>query len=74
MGVPGSERTMLDSDLLTVRDVAQFLKVDDSTVQRWIKEGLLPAIPLPRRGKRTMYRVRQASVENMLLTPPAPTV
>ena len=46
--------TMVDSieDLLTVREVAEQLRVDDTTVRRWIKNGVLSAITLPHRGAR----------------------
>ena len=32
------------ADLLTVREVANQLRVDDTTVRRWIKNGILEAI------------------------------
>ena len=38
------------SDLLTVSEVARILRVDDTTVRRWIKEGALEALPLPKEG------------------------
>ncbi len=39
-------------DLMTVREVARALRVDDETVHRWAREGKLPAIRLPGRVKR----------------------
>ena len=33
-----------EADLLTVREVAIQLRVDDTTVRRWIKNGALEAI------------------------------
>jgi excisionase family DNA binding protein len=36
--------------VLTVREVARRLRVDDTTVRRWIKSGALEAITLPHRG------------------------
>ncbi len=47
------------ADLLTVHEVAQQLRVDDTTVRRWIKSGALDAVLLPHSGKRCGYRVRQ---------------
>ncbi len=41
-----------EADLLTVREVAKQLRVDDTTVRRWIKNGVLEAISLPHRGTR----------------------
>jgi excisionase family DNA binding protein len=57
-----------EADLLTVREVAQQLRVDDTTVRRWIKNGVLEAITLPHRGQRQAYRIRQATL-NALLNP-----
>ncbi|MBO0779601.1 MAG: helix-turn-helix domain-containing protein [Ktedonobacteraceae bacterium] len=50
-------------DLLTVREVARHLRVDDTTVRRWIKCGALEAITLPHRGKRRGYRVRKNTLD-----------
>ena len=57
-----------EADLLTVREVAQQLRVDDTTVRRWIKNGVLEAITLPHRGTRQAYRIRRSTL-NALLTP-----
>lgn len=57
-------------DLLTVREVAQQLRVDDTTVRRWIKNGVLEAITLPHRGARQAYRVRKAAVDDILYAKP----
>ena len=58
-----------EADLLTVREVAKQLRVDDTTVRRWIKNGALEAITLPHRGTRQAYRIRRSTVD-ALLTPP----
>lgn len=57
-----------EADLLTVREVAQTLRVDDTTVRRWIKNGVLEAITLPHKGARQAYRIRRATLDT-LLTP-----
>jgi excisionase family DNA binding protein len=57
-----------EADLLTVREVARQLRVDDTTVRRWIKNGALEAITLPHRGSRQAYRIRRSTVD-ALLTP-----
>ena len=57
-----------ETDLLTVREVAKQLRVDDTTVRRWIKNGALEAITLPHRGTRQAYRIRRSTVD-ALLTP-----
>ncbi len=39
-------------DLLTVREVAQILRVSSLTIKRWGKRGKLPAIRINSRGDR----------------------
>lgn len=39
-------------DLLTVREVAQILRVSPLTIKRWGKRGKLPAIRINTRGDR----------------------
>ena len=58
----------VNEELLTVHEVAQQLRVDDTTVRRWIKNGALEAIALPHRGTRQAYRIRRSTVD-ALLTP-----
>lgn len=55
-----------DTELLTVHEVAQTLRVDDTTTRRWIKSGTLEAIALPHRGKRQAYRIRKATLDALL--------
>jgi excisionase family DNA binding protein len=55
-----------DTDLLTVREVAKQLRVDDTTVRRWIKNGVLEAITLPHRGTRQAYRIRRSTLDALL--------
>jgi excisionase family DNA binding protein len=52
-------------ELLTVREVAQRLRVDESTVRRWIRDGVLETIVLPHRGKRQSYRIHRATIDKM---------
>ncbi|GCF10880.1 helix-turn-helix domain-containing protein [Dictyobacter arantiisoli] len=54
------------SEILTVQEVAALLRVDDTTVRRWIKAGILKAIVLPRAGERQAYRVRRAAIDVLL--------
>ena len=56
------------SDLLTVHEVAEALRVDDTTVRRWIKNSVLEAIALPHRGLRQAYRIRHATLATLLAT------
>jgi len=57
---------MPTNDLLTVQEVADILRVDATTVRRWIKSGTFEAIRLPHRGLRQAYRVRQQTLDQLL--------
>src|SRR5690349_8213364 len=54
------------AELLTVREVARQLRVDDTTVRRWIKNGVLEAISLPHKGARQAYRIRRSTLNTLL--------
>lgn len=60
-----SEQTQT-SELLTVHEVSQTLRVDDTTTRRWIKSGVLSAVALPHRGKRQAYRIRNSELDRIL--------
>lgn len=51
---PQKKRIRLDElpDLLTVREVAELLRVSPLTIKRWGKRGKLPAIRINSRGDR----------------------
>ncbi len=71
----GEKHTMAEEkhdELLTVREVARRLRVDDTTVRRWIKSGSLEAITLPHRAKRQAYRVKQSTLDVLLRGPKLP--
>lgn len=53
-------------ELLTVREVALRLRVDDTTVRRWIKSGAIEAITLPHQGKREAYRIKKSTLDTIL--------
>jgi excisionase family DNA binding protein len=53
-------------ELLTVSEVAHKLRVDETTVRRWIKCGALEAVTLPHQGKRQSYRIKQSTLETLL--------
>ncbi len=55
--------------LLTVREVARRLRVDDTTVRRWIKSGSLEAIALPHKDKRQAYRIKESTLSALLNAP-----
>ncbi len=61
-----------NDELLTVHEVARRLRVDDTTVRRWINNGILEAITLPHSGKRRGYRVKQSTLSELLKAPALP--
>jgi excisionase family DNA binding protein len=58
-------------ELLTVHEVAQRLRVDDTTVRRWIKSGAMEAVALPHQGKRQAYRVKKTTLDDLFSAEPA---
>ncbi len=56
---------MADTQLLTVEEVAQRLKMHPETVRRWIRDGQLHAIRFGT-GKRASLRIRESEVERFL--------
>lgn len=60
------ERILFVNDLLTVQEVADILRVDATTVRRWIKSGAIEAVALPHQNIRTAYRVKRETVDNLL--------
>ncbi len=57
-----------DDPLLTTLEVARALRVDITTVRRWIKVGALDAIGLPHKSKRAIYRVRKSTLDAVLMS------
>lgn len=56
----------MSSDLLTVHEVAETLRVDDTTVRRWVKNGVLEAVVLPHANKRQAYRIKRSTLDRLL--------
>lgn len=54
------------SDLLTVGEVAKILRVDTTTVRRWVKQGALHAVILPHVNNRQAYRIKRDTLEQVL--------
>jgi excisionase family DNA binding protein len=52
---------MLNEELLSIKQVARQVNVDEKTVRRWIKAGELPAIEL---GGR--YRIKPSELQAFL--------
>lgn len=53
------------SSLLTIKEVARYLRVDHTTVRRWIKSHDLEAVHLPRGG----YRIKKETLDGVLNGP-----
>jgi excisionase family DNA binding protein len=56
----------MSEELLTISEIASRLRVDETTVRRWIKSGTLPAVLLPCAGKRKSYRVKKSNLDKIL--------
>ena len=55
-----------ENQLLTIAEVAKHLRVDNTTVRRWINNGVLEAVSLPHVNKRQSYRVKQSTLASVL--------
>ena len=55
---------MADVRWLTVRDVAEILRVHEETVRRWIRRGDLMALDLG--GPRAGYRIRPSELDRFI--------
>ena len=63
----GSRMKTEKHDLLTVAEVARILRVDETTIRRWIKYEQIEAVALPigpsgRRG----HRIRRSTLNDIL--------
>jgi excisionase family DNA binding protein len=63
-GKGGEKENM--AELLTILEVARVLRVDATTVRRWVKEGTLEAIILPHARERQAYRIKREVLERVL--------
>ena len=55
-----------EDHLLTIMEVARRLRVQDTTVRRWITNGSLEAIGLPRVNNRQSFRVKESTIARLL--------
>jgi excisionase family DNA binding protein len=53
---------MISGDILTKRDVAELLQVSERTVERWMSEGSIPFVPLPKRGAWSEARFLRSEI------------
>ena len=59
-----------DNSLLTVNEISEVLRVNPTTVRRWIKSGALGAVSLPHANKRCAYRVKKETLKKLLESQP----
>ena len=57
---------MKEDRLLTITEVAKHLRVDGTTVRRWISTGVLEAVTLPHMNKRQSYRIKESTLAKLL--------
>jgi excisionase family DNA binding protein len=53
---------MSTGDILTKHDVAALLQVSERTVERWMSEGMIPYVPLPKRGAWSEARFLRSEI------------
>lgn len=53
-------------EIMTTAEVAELLRVSDTTVSRWANDGLLPALKVGDRGSKGTIRFRRSDVEAFL--------
>lgn len=51
----------MKQDYLTPPEIAKLLRVDYTTVIRWIRNGLLESEKIPQ-GKRNRHRIKKAAI------------
>ena len=54
----------MEQEYFTPREIAKRLRVDDTTVLRWIRIGILEAETI-REGRRNRHRIRKATIETL---------
>jgi excisionase family DNA binding protein len=58
----------VDNELMTVDEVAKVLRLDPTTIRRYVKQGILEAVVLPHANKRQAYRIKKATLDAILNT------
>ncbi len=53
---------MQDDKMLTIEEVAEWMRVNEKTVRNWIASGELPAFPIGKRG----YRISETDLRNFV--------
>jgi len=61
----------MEQEYFTPHEIAKRLRVDDTTVRRWIRTGALEAETI-RQGRRNRHRIRKATIETIEKPHPFP--
>ncbi len=68
MGEEDSSRTGPEVPrFYTLEEVATILRVDVATCRRWVKSGLFDIVVLSQTGKRTIFRISQRVLDELLV-------
>ena len=51
-----AKSTRLEQEVLGYTEAAEFLGISPRTLERYVHEGLIPYVPLPKRGSRGAVR------------------
>jgi excisionase family DNA binding protein len=54
----------MEQEYFTPREIAKRFRVDDTTVRRWIRTGVLEAETI-RQGRRNRHRIKKATIETL---------
>ena len=58
----GADSAEVAEEILTYREAAQLLKISARTLERWTREGLVPYIRLPQRGRWSGVRFSRSEL------------
>ncbi|WP_376793527.1 helix-turn-helix domain-containing protein, partial [Thermogemmatispora sp.] len=61
-----TKKGQIMEELLTISEVARVLRVDATTVRRWVKHGVLDAVLLPHKGRRHCYRIKRTTLNKVM--------
>ncbi|HYT45422.1 MAG TPA: helix-turn-helix domain-containing protein [Methylomirabilota bacterium] len=61
----------MEQEYFTPREIAKRLRVDDTTVRRWIRTGLLEVETI-RQGRRNRHRIKKVTIETLETPSPPP--
>lgn len=61
-----ADNSLFTEEFLRPSEVAAIVRKDPTTIRRWIKLGLLPAVRLPGNPEKASYLIRRTDVEKLL--------